>query len=208
MSDPSAFEIMEALRAHPKKFVEMAAQTYKLADLVLEPWDDYAGEPDHALWERLTAGDDVDSWTRTSVFRKTKQSATWDWYVFGSNEEGEDGKWPVLESREGLATAEEAMRDCDRWLIDQGYYLLEPKCELTPEDIDETYGGSYSPSKEDSPGTHRSVEVVRIIDAFLTEVAERWASATEPNDLHDLPRSPGDISIADLADELKRRAGP
>lgn len=206
MDEPSSFEILEALRAHPEKYADMAAQTYQMADLTLHPWDDYAGTPGHELWERLTAGEDTDSWTRASVYKETPQSITWKWSVFESNPPDDD--WPEIKKGSGCDSPREAMAECDRWLLNEGYYLLEPKCDLTPEDIGSIYGGSYTPGKSDTPGTRRGVKVIKIIDGFLADIADRWANASEPNDLFDLPGAPGDVSINDLVEELLRRTYP
>jgi len=162
---PTAEEILQSLAPHPKLLHEVVGLIMDgYAGTCLGPWEIgcYDGAEESGGWDRRTPG--AEGAVIARIFRgdmMTDQDAAhneWHWHVYthpdpedellGDNPPddellGEPYNPPDDEmAGEGhnYPSPRAAQVACDEWLLSQGYYLVEPLCEIA--DHITTYGST------------------------------------------------------------------
>lgn len=127
---PTASEIIRSVVPHPDLFMALVTEIHEgYCNIVLAPWnDDLDGMGTGAVgdgpFQRMTPYED-----NQVIASVTRASGDWVWQVFH-----------YTQPRGPFPDADAAMQECDRWLLDHGYYLVEPTCPI-PDDCDIYRGG-------------------------------------------------------------------
>lgn len=143
---PTADEILSSLAANPRVFFDLLTLIQEgYSDIVVDAWTDYLD----GMSDSGSLGDgpycrEIPGESNHVVAQVVRRGDSWSWWVRDTHDEGVDGDTPTLgEGQE--ARRSEALQACDRFLLEQGFYLVEPTCPVDEEIIETTYGGVAPP---------------------------------------------------------------